>query len=160
MVVFFLHKDLFSFTQASLAQCVSSDFAMNRGVALYIKDVFGDVPPWFKNKYPVGKCVSKHSQNRGKPVTLFYLITKSKYFQKPTYHDFVAAVRNLRDQLIASGIRSVAMPLIGTGLDRLPESFVRQVLNDVFEDREIYVSVYLGAYRVPYGVVRVISASV
>ena len=73
---------------------------------------------------------------------VYNLVTKERYYQKPTY----AALRNslvtMRDHAVAHNVKEIAMPKIGCGLDKLEWSQVSVVLKEVFVDTHIVIMVY------------------
>ncbi|WP_172255161.1 macro domain-containing protein [Saccharibacillus deserti] len=74
----------------------------------------------------VGSCV-----RQGRAMNL---VTKAKYFNKPTYASLTEALRSLREVREADGVTRLAMPRIGSGLDRLRWEKVREIVLDVFAD--------------------------
>lgn len=50
---------------------------------------------------------------------VFYLVTKARAWDKPTYGDLADALADLADQCEEEGIAELAMPKIGCGLDGL-----------------------------------------
>src|SRR3712207_8532871 len=60
-------------------------------------------------------------------TTLFRsnLITKGKYYGKPTYLSFSIMLEELKSQVVENNIKYLAIPKIGCGLDRLSWGRVR-----------------------------------
>ena len=85
----------------------------------------------------MGRCCYLQSQNR----QLFYLVTKSCSFQKPNYEDLWKALCDLRRRLAEHGIRKVAMPKIGCGLDQLNWRKVRSMVESIFQGTGVDVMV-------------------
>ena len=50
---------------------------------------------------------------------VYYLITKDRYFNKPTYDDLRMSLRAMYEHMVAHGVPHVGMPEIGCGLDML-----------------------------------------
>lgn len=63
---------------------------------------------------------------------VFNLITKSKYYGKPTYDTLRMSLESMRSQMIDKDIHYLAMPKLGCGLDRLQYGRVRSIIQDVF----------------------------
>lgn len=57
------------------------------------------------------------------------LITKERYYEKPTYASITIALEKMRDICIKNNISKVAMPKIGCGLDRLKWDKVSDNIN-------------------------------
>ena len=122
-----------------LAHCVSSDYALGRGIAKEFERRFL-LKDRLKQRYPsyngssVGQCLLvDHVLN---------LVTKRDYWGKPTYNTLRAALISMRSVCEKSGIQQIAMPRIGCGLDRLNWEDVKNVIQDVFRDTEVDITVY------------------
>jgi O-acetyl-ADP-ribose deacetylase (regulator of RNase III) len=48
----------------------------------------------------------------------------------------------MRDHALKHGVRSLALPRLGCGLDRLEWEHVKAVIVNVFKDTQIHISVY------------------
>ena len=72
---------------------------------------------------------------------VFNLITKEKYWHKPTYLTLKKSLQNMRKIVIEKDIKYIAMPKIGCGLDRLQWVNVKGILNEVFGDLDIEIIV-------------------
>jgi len=111
--------DLFS-ARDSLAHCVSKDVNMGKGIAVHFKQRFGQVEALQRQDGSIGDTVYVRIPSLvATPRYAFYLITKARYYQKPTYKTLTAALRSLRAICTKLGVESVSMPRIGCGLDRL-----------------------------------------
>ena len=104
-----------------IAHCVSRDFQMSVGIAQQIREVYPTLQPTLKSiETPqVGASVSMHIPSQNKSI--FNLVTKSQYFKKPSYYDLTRSLRSMKKQLIEQGIKQIALPKIGCGLDKLQE---------------------------------------
>lgn len=69
------------------------------------------------------------------------LVTKSKYWHKPTYESLTQAVVSMRVVCLEEGITALAMPQIGCGLDKLQWGRVREIIKDVFADTDMEIVV-------------------
>ena len=78
---------------------------------------------------------------RGKRY-VYYLITKKKYSDKPTYDTMRSSLVAMKEHCVSHEVRSLCMPLIGCGLDRLQWSKVLEIISEVFRDTDISVTVY------------------
>jgi O-acetyl-ADP-ribose deacetylase (regulator of RNase III) len=75
---------------------------------------------------------------------VFNLITKAKSSGKPTLRSLHMTITQMRDVALLNGIKRIAMPKIGCGLDRLQWGEVREIIKKEFEftDIEILVCVW------------------
>ena len=137
-------KDLFSVDDRyMLVQCVSADFGMGKGIATQFNQHFNTKERSFelypkyllkwKTEHITGDCLEVDR--------VFNLITKTHYFDKPTYSSLNDALLILRRLCDEKDIRFLAMPQIGCGLDRLEWSKVKQMLISIFEDTDISILV-------------------
>ena len=72
---------------------------------------------------------------------VFNLITKEKYWQKPTYKTMQGALEIMKMMATENGVKKIAMPIIGCGLDRLQWDKVSKIIQEVFEDTDIEILV-------------------
>ena len=70
------------------------------------------------------------------------LVTKPKYWQKPTYDSLRKALVDLKEFCISDLVKTLVMPKIGCGLDRLSWKNVKKMLKEIFEDTDINIEVY------------------
>lgn len=130
-----IHKgDLFdlSFGKPKV-HCVSADFAMGKGIAQKFRTQYGRPSP--DEEVPVGACYPQAFSEGGNDSFIFHLVTKSKYYHKPTRGSITEALDNLRSLAEARDIKELWMPKIGTGLDRLDwDSQVYPAIINAFND--------------------------
>ena len=112
-------KDLFSVDSTyTLVHCVSADFAMGAGIAKRFTEMGVKKELQVINKN--GRCLKTSDGNNNQNYNGVYnLITKERYFHKPTYETMASALLDLRYCCERDGITKLAMPKIGCGLDRL-----------------------------------------
>lgn len=124
--------------------CVSADFALGAGIAKEFNRRF-DMRNRLKKRY--------HNPQVGKHYTITYtteeryyhvanLVTKQNYWDKPTYESLRKALESVEVDVHNFGYKSIAMPAIGCGLDRLQWSKVKPIIEDVFKNRDILITVY------------------
>jgi O-acetyl-ADP-ribose deacetylase (regulator of RNase III) len=87
---------------------------------------------------PVGSCAYITSNDR----YIFYLVTKEKYYYKPTMSSLESSLRTMRDLCIKNHIHHLAMPRIGCGLDKLNWDQVSRLIQRVFADDDIKITIY------------------
>jgi len=73
---------------------------------------------------------------------VYYLITKPKYFDKPTYETLKSSLVAMKSHCVANNVTAVSMPRIGCGLDKLEWPKVEETLMSVFMDTDIVITVY------------------
>ena len=138
-------RDLFSVSnEYYLAHCISADFGMGKGIAVLFNKHYDMkntlqlkyrdyVNIWHANGYK-GDCILEWR--------VFNLVTKERYWYKPTYESMQAALDRMYSICINTGIRKIAMPVIGCGLDRLEWEKVSEQIKETFghlDDMEILV---------------------
>merc|ERR1719295_1017237 len=131
--------DLFTSPQSvSLCHCVSRCLGMGKGIAVLFKRKFKGVDTLRKQNVQVGGVGVLPRQNR----YVYYLITKERYFHKPTYDTLTASLETMRNHAVVNEVKHIAMPKIGCGLDRLQWNRVESIIKRVFRGTNIRVSVY------------------
>lgn len=120
-----------------LAHCISSDFAMGMGIAVD-----------FNKRFNAKRILMQHYSNQIgiypnclRTGRVFNLVTKDKYWNKPTYGTLRQALCRMRNMSLAMGVKRIAMPMIGCGLDKLSWEKVRSIIKEVFADTEIEILV-------------------
>ena len=120
-------QDLFAVPESySLAHCISADAEMGAGIAKAFASRFPELSI-LKEAAPenkVGSCI--------RVGRVLNLITKEKYWQKPTYESVESALQSMLSVCKAEGIKKVAMPRIGSGLDKLDWPKVSALIQKVF----------------------------
>ena len=124
---------------ASLAHCVSACLRMGKGIATSFKSTFGHVLELMEQKQGVGGCAVLKAKDRW----VYYLVTKEKYWQKPTYDSLRKSLIVMRDHAVKNKVKHICMPRIGTGLDELDWKVVSPILYDVFADFCVQITVYI-----------------
>ena len=69
------------------------------------------------------------------------MITKEKYWHKPTCESFELALEDLVDLCEQLNVHKLGMPRIGCGLDRLQWSWVKSKIEEKFADTDIDIQV-------------------
>lgn len=110
--------DLFELARGKAkAHCVSADLEMGRGIALRFRDLYGR--PSVLEEPQLGTVVTQGIRGVEQDFPIFALVTKEKYFNKPTVETLRAALISLVAQLKKWEIKELWIPKIGSGLDRL-----------------------------------------
>lgn len=142
MVFTIIKSDLFT-TQSVIVHCISSDCALGAGIAKQIDNRFGTKS---KLKPYVIQIMKNFTVNGGFAVrtgNVINLVTKSQYYQKPTYKTMESALVSLKKLCQTYNIKDISMPAIGCGLDKLDLDRVIELIKTVFNDTDIKISMYL-----------------
>jgi len=131
----YCQQDLFTVPAGySLAHCVSQDMYMGKGIAVEFKERYGMV----KELIAQGKIVGETAAHNIDGGVAYYLITKSKFNDKPSMDSLEMSLNDLREQLVKDGVTKLAMPKIGCGLDGLDwgqvSTIVHKTLSDVLTE--------------------------
>jgi len=127
------HRDLFTVPNYYMyVHCISSDFKMGAGIATefakrHVKDkLLAEYEP---NKFDgTGYCLVTKMKNH----TVANLVTKQYYYEKPTYETLKQSLCDLFNYMVLHDYYKIAMPKIGTGLDKLEWNKVKEIIEDVF----------------------------
>lgn len=138
-----INKDLFTVDGTYyLAHCISADFGMGRGIVVQFNRRF-NMKNKLKEKYPdylhdfcrigEGDCILEDN--------VFNLITKERYWGKPTYESVTQALEKCKKICIEKNIKKIAMPTIACGLDGLNWDKVSQIIKEVLKNTDIEILV-------------------
>lgn len=137
MILTEIQGDLFELAEEyQFAHCISADAKMGAGIAVHFTKQFdltslqeqaATEPLEIGTCYRVGRTLN--------------LVTKAKYWHKPTYGTLTAALTSMKDVCLKSGITKVGMPQIGCGLDRLKWDKVKAIISQIFGETEIEIVV-------------------
>ncbi|KAJ8257214.1 hypothetical protein GJAV_G00183140 [Gymnothorax javanicus] len=131
--------DLFSCPpDEALAHCISEDCRMGAGIATIFKRKFGGVSELKAQQKMPGECAVLKRGERW----VYYLITKKKASQKPTYKSLQQSLEAMKRHCLENGVVRLSMPRIGCGLDRLKWEKVSLMIEEVFGDTDISITVY------------------
>uniref|UniRef100_A0A3P9PDZ9 O-acetyl-ADP-ribose deacetylase 1-like n=1 Tax=Poecilia reticulata TaxID=8081 RepID=A0A3P9PDZ9_POERE len=99
--------DLFTASNhESLAHCVSRDLRMGKGIAVLFKNNFGCTSELKEQKKLVGQCAVLIQGQR----FIYYLITKEKASQKPSYNDLRQSLEDMKSHCVENNVKRIAMP--------------------------------------------------
>jgi hypothetical protein len=119
-----------------LAHCISADLALGAGIAVEFNKRFNlreklrEVPP-----------EQRYMQQTVLIDRVFNLITKEKYWHKPTYQSLFICLVQLKKMCLDRDIKHLAMPRIGCGRDRLDWNIVKRMIHEVFQHTTIEILV-------------------
>ena len=129
-----------------LVHCISSDFAMGAGIAVQfakmgVKEKL--IQNWPKKWDGHGYIIPVGLKDR----IVINLITKERYWMKPTYQTLRESLEALKEWIISENKvpwttpLKIAMPLIGCGLDKLQWYEVSWIIKDVFINTDVEILV-------------------
>lgn len=124
----------------ALCHCISSDFALGAGIAKQFAKM--GVKKQLCEKFPKqwngrGYCLMTETNG----IIVGNLVTKERYFHKPTLETLRQSLEDLRGQALKIKLQRLAMPKIGCGLDKLEWSDVREIIKEVFSKTDIMILV-------------------
>lgn len=125
-------KDLFTEKDCYFAHCISRDYALGAGIAKEFNRRYG-----MRNKL-------KELGSSDKSILIdnvFNLVTKDKYWHKPTYKSLSESLIELKEQMGILEIKKLAIPKIGCGLDRLDWEQVKNLIEIIFYDTDVEIIV-------------------
>lgn len=136
-------RDLFTVPKDYiLVHCISADFAMGAGIAKEFarRGAKARLIENYRGMTKAGDCAV--TATTGWRLE-FNLVTKEKYWQKPTYDSLKTALVNARILALMNDDKPVklAMPRIGCGLDKLEWSKVKAIIEEVFADTDVEILV-------------------
>ena len=137
-------RDLFLVSEEYyLAHCISADFGMGKGIVVEFNKRF-NMKYKLRNKYPNYLNEWHNSGYEGDCIMegrVLNLITKERYFHKPTYQSLKSALMVMKTICHKETITKIAMPVIGCGLDKLSWDKVSGIIKEVFSDSDIEILV-------------------
>lgn len=137
-------RDLFSVPEEyGLVHCISADFAMGKGIVVEFNRRF-DMKRRLQRGYPDYLDHYRTLESGGDCILegrVFNLITKERYFHKPTIDTMRAALEQMRAICEEAKILHLAMPMIGAGLDRLLWEEVSAQIKSVFRETDVDILV-------------------
>ena len=140
-----------------ICHCISADAAMGAGVALALVRRFPSMKSEVKDclkDIPLTQRISQvvffvdDTSNALSNTIVANMITKARYWEKSSTMPHGAYLINLcrclvsvRQVMLERGIKKLAMPKIGCGLDRCSWTDVESIISDVFGDTDIDITV-------------------
>ena len=147
MVLIEKKMDLFDvdLKKYTLAHCISFDCEMGMGIAKIFNNKYPNMKPYLKRvlssnhlKYPIALTYTEEDEYN---TTIINLITKEIYWHKPTYETITKAINDMKEICEFCGVKYLAIPKIGCGLDKLQWNRVKEILNEVFSNIDIEILV-------------------
>lgn len=136
-----VYKDLFSVgREYYLGHCVAVDGKMGAGIAKVFCQRNPNLRKTFQNQSHNLKVsdVFFYDEERDKMLNL---ITKQSSYGKPTRATFNNTIVRLKEFMIEYNMKKLAIPLIGSGLDKLDWNESRKFIQETFADTDIEILV-------------------
>lgn len=134
-----IKKDLFRVdSKYVIAHCISRDVQMKKGIANTFNRKYPEMQNYVKkNNSNVPGVVRYESSSR----TIYNLITKNLYYEKPTRFNFDKAIYLLFEEMESKGEKYLAIPMLGSGLDKLIWKKTEKYIRELSETYDINVLV-------------------
>lgn len=134
-----VNADLFEvyekYQDCCCCHAISSDYALGKGIAREfnfrydMRNKLNKMYSNYKGSYPNCLLVER----------TFNLVTKDRYYNKPTYKTIEMSLKLMKEQCLILGVKKLCMPLIGCGLDKLQWDKVKDIIINIFEDTDISI---------------------
>ena len=128
-------RDLFSVPHGYyFAHCISGDFALGAGIAVKFNELY-NMRKKLKGLYDytiTDNCAILIDN-------VFNLVTKRRAFHKPTYESLREALEDMIETIETLEIEKIAMPRIGSGLDKLSWDRVKEIIEEVFDEIDVEI---------------------
>ena len=137
--------NLFALDRSKYAfvECISLDCETGAGIALEFERQFPGLREELK-RIVRKECLDVPSiiatKYRGE-IVIICLITKERFWHKPTYENFYATIDMLLECCLANNIKDLAIPKLGCGLDRLSWIKVKDYIEKTFRNTDINIKV-------------------
>lgn len=134
-----IQDDVFNHKDCYYAHCISRDYALGAGIAVE-----------FDKRYDMRNRLLKLAEEKTETLdekcieveNVFNLITKEKYWEKPSYNSLEESLLEMKEKLSKNkNIKKLVMPKIGCGLDRLSWDKVEPMVQEIFKDLDIEIVV-------------------
>jgi len=135
-----IQGDLFTTSDksSSLAHCLAKDLGMGKGIALFFKKKYGGLDELKDQNLQIGDVGVLKRNDR----YVYHLITKNRSSGYPKLDDLKMSLIDMKKHALKHNVKMISMPRIGTGLDKLNWSDVKQIIMDVFANTGIKIRIY------------------
>lgn len=116
-----------------VAHSISNDWALGKGVAKLLDREFS-IKKYYYNNFEKTKVTDVFCTNT--VFSLYNLITKEHFWDKPTYDSITDTLVNLKISIIENKLNNyeLIMPRIGCGLDKLDWAIIKSIIEDILLD--------------------------
>ena len=117
-----------------------ADFKLGAGIARNIKQRF---PTQYPYKEAIASEVIWPQWITESQCFVYHLITKARYFHKPTYKALRVSFQAKQRHAQSNNVQRISLPQIVCGFDKLNWQKIRQLIHEVFQPRSIDLAVIL-----------------
>lgn len=134
-----IQGDLFKTkTEFVLAHCIARDIGLGAGIALTFRNKYPEMIRFLNKNRPTGfPSVVKWEGER----TVYNLITKERSHWKPKRSSLEQSLVIMKEMMIKSGEKKLAIPLIGSCRDKLDWAPTSKFIKELFADTDITIVV-------------------
>ena len=135
-------KDLFKMKNVdAVAHCIAQDAHMGAGVAVMFDKRYPGMKADLQSRKLQYPTVAIYDKKHNRPDVI-NLVTKPSSFRPPTYESFMETMNLFRDVVITNNYKTIAMPMIGAGLDRLNwKTQVLPAIHEMFDDLDVEITI-------------------
>lgn len=139
-----IKTNLFSLDKSyTLMQCISSDCAMGKGIAVQFNIYFNMKNQLLPHRSYIQQSFTKNGATAIQSGRVINLVTKATWRDKPTYESLRKSLEIAKKGIRKKNIKKIAIPAIGCGLDRLNLDEVIEIVKDVFKDTDLEIKMCL-----------------
>ena len=121
----------------NIVHCISNDKSLSKGFAEQIDSHFQS-RQFLKGRH--GKVIPQPIYEN---KTLFHLVTKEKYYDKPTLNRISECLIELKNYCVNNDIFELHMPKICSGLDKFDFKIIRGKIEEIFKESHIKISIHV-----------------
>ena len=115
---------------------------MAKGLARQVKSWYPAAPSAIRLRYPpdIGSVLIYFD-----PISeryIFSLVTKFRYYHKPTYKSLLASLYELREIVIDAGFSHLSLPKLASGYDKLEFKIIFELICQVFDPLPITIYIH------------------
>ena len=115
---------------------------MAKGIARQVKSWYPAAPSAIRLRYPPDICSVLIYFDPIFERYIFNLVTKFRYYHKPTYESVLASLYELREILIDAGISHLSLPKLASGYDKLDFNIMFELICQVFDPLPITIYIH------------------
>lgn len=108
---------------------------------LHFRREFKQIDHLLNQRQKQGGLAVLENQNGEGARYIYYLITKRESVGKPTYEKFWSSLQKMRNHIRENYVKKLAIPRLGCGLDRLEWVRVKHMIEFLFKDVEVNITV-------------------
>ena len=133
------NKTIFQ-ANTAIAYCISAEAKMSKRFAeTNCRRVNGRQDFCRRAKTTVGSALPYWDPESNNFI--YNLVTKSKFFEKPTLDNLRISLENMRGHALLNNVTKISMPKIGCGLDKLQWTDVLKLIQDTFTYSGIQIQI-------------------